>query len=327
MISRRHVVLALGAGALAPFGAFAQQPGGMHRIGYLSLSPSAVAKPLQQTIGEQLRRAGYEEGRNLIIEWRFAEGKTELLPQLAEDLVRRGVELIVAQGNYAITAAMHSTSTIPILMFGGIAPVEMGLIRTLSHPGGNVTGTTYNSPETAGKVLEVLHDAFPKARRVALLWNPALTGIRLFAAETDRAAKALSMVVQYFDATRSEEIIAALPRIAASRPDALYVVNDPLISTRLTEIAAFAHERKLPSIGVGAAWVAAGGLLYYGPDFQGIAERTISYVERILSGVKPADLPVEQPTKFEMIVNLKTAKALGIKISNSVLTQATKVIE
>jgi putative ABC transport system substrate-binding protein len=328
-MNRRDTVLALLALGVAsgPRRVYSQQPGVKRRIGYLTAATSEFAKPFLPIIREQLRRVGYEEGRNLFIEWRFAEGRVDRLPELAENLVRQDIELIVASGNDPCIAAMRAKSTLPIVLFAGVVPVELGLVRSLSHPGGNVTGTTYNSPEMAGKTLEVLKDSVPGARRVALLWNPLYPGMRIYGAEVDRAASAFGVVMQYFDATRPEEIAGALQRIAASRPDSLYVANDPVVSSRMSEITAFALERKLPSIGTSEIFVAAGGLLYYGPDFPRIIERTMSYVDRILRGAKPADLPIEQPTYFELIVNTKTARALGLKIPQSILLRADRVIE
>ena len=282
---------------------------------------------VQGRLGTTLQKVGFEEGKNLLVEKRFTSGKSEQLNELARDLVRRNVELIIAWGNYSIEAAMRATSTIPIVMLTAGAPVEAGFVKSLARPGGNVTGTTYNSPETAGKLLEILRDTVPGARRVAVLWNPNSPGIRLYEAQFARAARVLGIASQYFDVTQSEQVTEALEAIGRMRPDALYLVNDFVLGTRLAQIATFTLEHKLATVGTSPAWVDGGGLLYYGPDVLRIVERTASYVDRILRGAKPAELPIEQPTKYELMVNLKSAKALGLKIPQSILVRADRVIE
>lgn len=322
-----RVLIAFGA-AFGTRGAGAQQRSGTRRkIGFLSALRSEFNKPFQQLLRDEFLLVGYEEGRNLLIERRYAEGNMDRLHELAEDLVRNEVEVIIVQGNEACLAAMRATNSLPIVLLAAVVPVEAGLVRSLSHPGGNVTGTTFNSPEMAGKVLEVLKDAVPRVRRVAVLWNPEDNGVRYYGAQADHAAKALGVTLQYFDVTRREEIGGALKRIAASRPDAMCVVSAPVIMSGLSEIISFAIENKLPSIGVTGPFVAAGGLLFYGPNGAKITRRTVSYVDQILRGAKPADLPVEQPTDFELVVNLKTARAIGLKIPQSVLVRANRVIE
>lgn len=299
----------------------------VRRIGVLFPGPAAPRVRGQKLLRDALQRLGYKEGENLVIEWRFLETKSESLAGLAEDLVRQNVELIVAISNLSADAAKNATRTIPIVMHGTGTPVETGLIQSFSHPGGNITGTTFNSTETAGKTLQVLRDVVPKAKTVAVLWNPDFPGVRLYADQGDSAAITMGITLRHFHATRPDAIPGALDRIAASRPDALFVALDPVIATHIAEIAAFAVKHKLASIGTGATYVDSGGLLYYGPNLESIIERTASYVDRILRGAAPSGLPVEQATKFELVINLKTAKALRFKIPQSVLVQADRIIE
>jgi putative ABC transport system substrate-binding protein len=302
----------------------------VRRIGYLSpeVADSEPGRRNQRLIRESLRRVGYEEGRNLVVEWRFAEGQPDRLHELARDLVRRQVELIIALTSPPAIAAKKASATMPVVMFVGVLPVEQGIVGSLARPGGNVTGTVWNSPETAGKVLQILKEAAPGAVRVAALRNPSLPANKVYELEQVRAAKVLGMTYQFFDVTRPEELPAALERVAASSPDALHVVFDSLvIGSRLREIASFAIERKLISIGSGRAVVNTGGLFYYGPDVPDIADQTAGYVDRILRGAKPADLPIQMPRKYEFVVNAKTARAIGYKVPPTLLLRADEVIE
>ena len=274
-----------------------------------------------------MRGAGYEEGRNLAIEWRWGDGKVENLPALAADLVDRKVELIAAVLNDEIVAAMRATRKIPIVMLFGCAPVEIGLVASLGRPGGNVTGTTWYEPETTTKSLELLKEVRPEASRIAVLANRSYPGMSVYQAEADRVAPLFGFRLQHFDVTRVEQLAVVLERIAVSRPDAFFFVQDPVLEPRMREIGAFALERRLASIGSTGAWPAYGGLLAYGADISEILQRAAGFIDRILRGARPADLPVEQPTRYEMSVNLKTAKILGITIPQSVLARADNVFE
>lgn len=328
-VRRRQFLISTGALLAAPL-ARAQQTMKVRRIGYLSpeVAESEPGRRNQRLLRESLRRVGYEEGRNLTVEWRFAEGKHNRLDELAQDLVRRDVELIVANGNGPIVAAKRASRTIPVVMFIGVLPVELGIVESLARPGGNVTGTVWTSPELPGKILQILKEAAPAAVRVALLWNPSLPLNKIYESELQRAAQALGMTYQYFDVTRAEEIPAVLARIAASRADALNVIYDPaVIGSRLREIAAFAIQHKLVSIGSGRAVVNTGGLLYYGPVASDIADQTAGYVDRILLGAKPADLPVQMPRKYELVINAKTARAIGYKIPPALALRVDERIE
>jgi putative ABC transport system substrate-binding protein len=325
-------ILASSALLARPHGGWAQSAGSVRRIGWLSTSFQAATTTQQalKLLRELLRRAGYEEGSNLVFEVRFAEGAPERLPALADELVRSKVELIVAYTNDAVAAARGATHSIPIVMAFGIDPVAAGFVDSLARPGGNVTGTLWASAELLGKVLQVLKEAAPATKRVAVLWDPIRTTPTAAASYTDasnRAASGLGLSLESFAAARADDMAATLDRIAASAPDAVFVGIDPATFSKFGEIAAFAVQRKLVTIGIAPQFVNAGGLLCFGPDVPELLARTISYVDRILRGAKPAELPVEMPSRFELAVNLKTAKALAIKIPQSVLLRADRVIE
>ncbi len=330
MTSRRSLLVAATGVAIArPLASLAQAPKKLRRVGWLSLT---VSSSEQAHLGrlmflEQMRRAGFEEGRNLEVEWRYAEGDRARLPALAEELVRLNVDVVVSTFNDSTAAAKRATRSIPIVMLSALSPVELGFVESLARPGGNVTGTAWSAPETAGKILEVLKDASPRAARVAILGNPAVAGMKDYGTATERAAAALGMKVQGFSASRPAEIAPALERIAAYRPQALYVAFESVLITAVREIAEFAVRRKLPSIGNIPQFTDAGGLLYYGPDLKEIVERSFNYVIRILNGAKPAELPVELPGKYELVVNVKTAKAIGHRIPPTLLARASRVIE
>jgi len=328
-VLRRKFLLATG-GLFAASLARGQQTKKVRRIGYLSseVADSEAGRRNQRLLRAGLRRVGYEEGRNLTIEWRFAEGKPDHLDELARDLVRRDVELIVAFTNLPVVAAKRASLTIPVVMFIGVVPVELGIVESLARPGGNVSGTVWTSPEMPGKILQILKEAAPAAVRVASLRNPSAPSSRIYAPEHERAAQVLGLTYQFFDVTRPEEIPEVLERIAASRPDVLYVQHDPaVIGSRLREIASFAIEHKLVSIGTARAVVNSGGLLYYGPVISDIADQTAGYVDQILRGAKPADLPIQLPRKYEFVINTKTARAIGYKVPTALLLRADEVIE
>jgi ABC-type uncharacterized transport system substrate-binding protein len=309
---------------LTPPAGGAQQANKVYRIGCLMLTPRA-ATDVAAALSAALAEVGYVEGRNLTIDWRSADTNPGRLSQLAQDLVRLNVDLIVAISNEAISATKESTSTIPIVMVGASNPVEAGLVTSLPRPGGNVTGTTYTPPEVAGKLVEVLKEAVPRISRVTIIWNPSMPGMSVYTAHADRAAQALGVALHYLDVRRPADL--TVDKIVLSRPDALYVVPDPIVSSGQAKVIRLALERKLPSIGTGRLFVEAGGLLYYGLDRRNMWQRTAVYVDRIFKGAKPADLPVEQPTKFELVINLKTAKALGLTIPQTLLLRADQVIE
>jgi putative tryptophan/tyrosine transport system substrate-binding protein len=307
----------------------AQQPAKLPRIGYLSAFNPTREFDRAQIIRLALRELGYVEGQNIEIEYGYAEGKQDRFRQLAAELVRRKVNIIlVLGGDILIQAAKDTTKTIPIVMTGGgLDPVEAGLVESLARPGGNVTGLTNLSRKLGGKRLELLKEAVPKIARVAVVYDPASGSGREVKEVLPVAARALGLTVRSWeirDAADFERIFAAISR---ERPDGLYVpARGPLINTNEKRIADFALESRLPSVYSYGAGVEAGGLMYYGADLADIYRRAASYVDKLLKGAKPADLPVEQPTKFELIINLKAAKKIGIAIPPNILARADRVI-
>ena len=316
-------VLAAGSGVLSPRVHAQATP--MRRLA--SLSPVPPGSALSFYVLEQLRQAGFEVGRNLNVEARFAEGDATRLPALAVELVRSKPEVIVAWGNEAVSAAQAATADIPIVMGFGAEPVEAGFVKSLAAPGGHITGTVWVSGEIAGKTLDVLLQAVPGAKRVAALGNPRFPGIERYNDSFARAAKARGLTVLPHKVERLADLDPALERIMADKPDALYVTPDAITETRAQTIAAFALRARLPMLGVSPQIVQAGGLLYYGPDIEEMAARTVSFIVRILRGARPSELPVEQPTHFRLIVNMKTAKALGLTIPQALLLRADEVIQ
>lgn len=321
-------LIALIVGVLAvPPGAGAQPVGKVARVGILSVGvappPEEIAKSPLLT---SLRDLGWIAGQSIVFETRFAAGQTDQLPALAADLVRLKVDVILALTNHETLAAKQATTSIPIVMLLGVAPVEAGLVASLARPGGNITGTTV-APIAGGKYLELLKEAVPKLARVAVLWDPTFPGITTQELlEVD--ARTLGLTSAVFEARRPEDVDAALARIARDRPGALLVALGGPLLARIRQIVEFAAQHHLPTIFPGARIpVDAGGLMSYGYDFPPLLRRAAWYVDRILRGTKPADLPVEQPTTAELVVNLKTATALGLAIPRSLLQRADHVIE
>ena len=301
-------------------------------IGFLSLD-TAVSTAGQQALEmfpAALAKLGYQQNRNVEIEWRWAEGKSADLSKLAAGLVGLPVDVIVARTNAPIVAAKNATRSIPIVMFNGNFPVDTGLVKSLAHPGGNVTGTSYISAETLGKQMQVLKEVVPRANRVAVLLvtaGDAYPYARMFRTSLNHAAPRLGMTIQFFEVQGPEEIAGELEKIASSRTDAVFYAGSPVLRTRTNQIMDFLRDRKLPSIATIPTFAEAGGLVHYAPDTQEFYDRTASYVARILKGASPADLPVQQPTKFELVINLKTAKAIGVTIPPAILVRADKLIE
>ena len=334
-MKRRDITSLLGVAVLALGGVGAGRAAngtpdkGVRRIGWLSPIKADSDQALQgrRLLYESMRRAGYDERANLVVERRYAEDDVSRLPALADELVRLEVELVIAAGNDAIAAARQAAHKIPIVMLGASLPVDLGFVASLARPGANVTGTAWALPETAGKLLQILKEAASAAVRVAVLSNPKSPGVQRFVAAADRAARGLGMQLDTYDVTRPQDIAPTLRRIATHRMDGLYVVGDPLVNTRLAEIATFALKQRLPSIGTSRAFVDVGGMLYYGPDIADLIERAVGHADRILRGARPADLPIEQPGKFELVVNLRTAQTLGRTIPPPMLARATEVIE
>src|SRR6476660_5325535 len=308
--------------------AAAQQPKKILRIGYLSSFDPASESARSEGIRLALRELGYIEGQNIATEYRYAEGKRERLSEVATELVRLKVDIIVvAGGTGLIQAAKNATKTIPIVMTGGGSdPVEAGLVESLARPGGNVTGITTLARELAGKRLELLKEAVTKLVRVAVLYDPANSNDIVEVKELLPAdARALKLTIQPWEIPAVDDFEKVFAALNKQRPDGLYVTGSPLMGADRKRIADFAIKSRLPSVS-NRTYVDAGGLMSYGADLADSYRRVAIYVDKILKGAKPADLPVEQPTKFELVINLKTAQQIGVTITQKVLARADRVI-
>jgi putative tryptophan/tyrosine transport system substrate-binding protein len=321
------VVLTLSL-ALALFAAEAQQPGKrVPRIGFLASFSAEFIKGRVAAFQQVLRELGYVDGESIIIEYRYAEGKFERLPDLAAELVRLRVDLLVVAGAPAAHAAKNATSVIPIVIANAADPVGTGLVASLARPGGNITGLSDFNTGVVTKRLELLKQVVPTASRVAVLLNPANPTNPPQLKEIQAAAPALGVTLLALEAKGPDDIDRAFAVMRTERPGALIVLGDPGFVTHQRRIAELAVKSRLPAIWAVRENVNAGGLMSYGTDFDGLYRRAATYVDRILKGTKPADLPVEQPTKFELVINLKTAKALGLTIPQSILLRADEVIQ
>ena len=321
------VVIILMLALLATPVAAAAQAGNVPRIGILEpASPSASVRG-QKAFQQGLRELGYVEGKNMILEYRYADGKPDLLPELAADLVRLKVDAIVTRSTAPIRAAKNASKTIPIVFTNAGAPVEDGLVSSLARPGGNVTGLTGLSPELDGKRLELLKQAFPEVTRVAFLWTGGSARGDVRVREVEAVAKTLGLRLQSLGVTRSEDFARVFEAAKNGSAQALISVPSPFLATHRALIFDFVAKNRLPAMYSTSDFVEAGGLMSYGPDLLDNWRRAAVYVDKIFKGAKPAELPVEQPTKFEFVINLKTAKALGFAIPPSVLSRADRVIE
>lgn len=328
MNKRRKLVIALGAGALtAPLGSFAQQPTArMHRIGFLGPTSAAGVASRLEALRVGLRELGYVEGKNLVIEFRWAEGKYDRLPELASELVRLNVDLIVTHAAPGGYAAKQATTAIPIVLMAVGDAITSGLVSSLARPGGNITGLSFFTPELATKRLELLKEALPHIRRVAELANPD----NLFASSVfpamELAAKSLKLVLQRFEVRGPMEFESAFVAMAKQRFDAVVINDDTMLIANAVTAAGLAAKHRIPSIGfieIGNA----GGLMAYGVDLPAMSRRSAVFIDKILKGAKPGNLPIERATTFELVINAKAAKALGIKIPQSIVVRADKVIE
>jgi putative ABC transport system substrate-binding protein len=309
----------------------AQQPKKVPRLGYLSVSDAATESARFEPIRLALRELGYIEGQNITTEYRYSEGKPERAAELAAELVGLKVDVIVAAGGPTwVQAAKNATKTIPIVMVGlGADPVEAGLVESLAQPGGNVTGITNLGRDLVGKRLELLKEAAPKIARVAVLFDPANpVTVKASKKNLQTAARALHMTIESWEVRAASEFEQVFAAVTKWRADGLYPAGGgPLLAVNRKRIAEFAVKRRLPSMGNRRWFVEAGGLMYYGADESDSYRRVAYYVDRILKGAKPADLPVEQPKKFEFVINLKAAKQIGLTIPPEVLARASRLIK
>jgi putative ABC transport system substrate-binding protein len=326
MRRRDFIKVIVGSVAAWTLAARAQQAGKIHTIGFLS--PSVRFFTINITaFSNALRELGWIEGQTIAIERRYAENRLERLPVLAAELVRLNVEVIVATGTLGPLAAKRATSTIPIVMTASGDPLGSGLVASLAQPGGNVTGMSLMVPDIAGKRLELLKEILPRLVRVAVLWNATNPYAAIVFKETQTAARRFGIEVQSLEVRSPDDFDGAFEKARRDRPDALIDVEDPLTNSLYKRIVEFAAVEQLPSFhGVGEE-VEAGGLISYGASLPDLFRRAAGYVDKILKGAKPADLPVEQPSKFELVINIKTAKALGLEVPPMLLARADKVIE
>jgi putative tryptophan/tyrosine transport system substrate-binding protein len=326
-LTRREAAIALGAFGIASFAAHAQPARKLHRLGFLGVSSAADYAPFLAAFLQGLRELGYEDGRNIVIEYRWADGREERLAELAVQLVRLNPDVIVSHAT-GVSAAQGATSTVPIVMGVSSDPVGLGLIRSLAQPGGNTTGVASQMVDLAAKRLELLKEIAPKLKVVAVLSQLSNPGAQRGLSETELAAGRLGVRVLSFpveaEPAALESVFAAIIR---ARPDGLIVQPYPFTAAQNAQIAAFATSNRLPAMGGARQFVVEGGLISYGGDFVEGWRVAARYVDKILKGARPADLPVEQPTRFELVVNLKTARTLGIRIPQAVLVRADRLIE
>jgi len=316
------VAVLLAVGVIAD----AQQPKKLPRIGFLSAASSSAISARVEAFRQGLRELGYVEGKNIFIEWRFAEGKSDRLPSLAAELVRLKVDVIVAEAPTSTRSAKQATVTIPIVMMFDDDPVGSGFVASLARPGGNITGLSTLSPEISGKQLEILKEIVPKLSRVGVLGDVTRPGIPQELREINVAADAFRVQVQYLEVRGSKDIKIAFRAAIKERVDAVLVLGSPVLTSERKQVVELAVKSRLPAIYAREEPVEDGGLMSYGVSIADLSRRTATYVDEILKGAKPADLAVEQPKNFELIINLKAAKQIGLTIPPNVLARADRVI-
>jgi putative ABC transport system substrate-binding protein len=327
-MDRRAFLGTLTGGLLAaPLAAEAQQAAKMRRIGFLGNSTAALEANLVGPFRDGLRDLGYLEGQNILIEYRWAEGQYERFPALIAELIALKIDVIVTAGTPATKAVKKATTSVPLVMVAVGDPVATGIVASLRRPGGNITGLTSMSEDLEGKRLELLREVLPTVSRVAVLWNPDNQSLLAELKEIRAAAQVLGMKVQALEVRTPGELEETFKAIVRERPRALLVMADRFFLQNRQRIMDFATKQRLPGVYAYRELVEAGGLMSFGPSYPGMHRRAATYVDKLLRGVSPADLPVERPTKFDLVINLKTAKALGLTIPPSLLQRADQVIE
>ena len=319
------VLLLAAAAVCAPVDA--QQAPKIPTIGFLAVSTPAAAAPYIEAFRQGLRELGYVEGRAVVLEVRYGEGRSERIPELARELLGLKVSVIVTANDVATAGVKRVTQTVPIVMANSIDPVGTGFVASLARPGGNVTGLSNISSELSGKRLELLREAVPGLSRVAFLWNPDVRGNVLDYKETEAAARSQHLQLQSVEVSRTEDLDRAFSAVTNQRAQAFILPPNPVAITNQGQIASFARRNRLPSMYAQKEYVHVGGLMSYGPSTAELNRRAAIYVDKILKGAKPGDLPVEQPTKFELVINLKTAKALELTMPPSLLQRADQLIQ
>ena len=320
------VVLTIGV-VLAPLAAQTQQATKVHRIGYVGYDAPGSDPTGISGLRQGLQDLGYIENQNIVIEYRFAEGQPDRLPGLISELTNLKVGVLVTQGTAVTAAAKRATATTPIVTVSG-DPVGLGFVKSFAHPGGNITGLSFAQEEGfGGKWLELIKDTMPKASRVGIIWNPANRSMTGSLKLMELLAPGLSLQLSSYIVQSAGDIDAAFDAVSKARVAALIVLTDPLVVARKAQIVGLVAKRRIPTIYGVREFVDAGGLMSYGPSLIDLWRRSAAYVDKILKGAKPADLPVEQPTKFELVINLKTAKALGLTIPQTLLMRADQVLE
>jgi putative tryptophan/tyrosine transport system substrate-binding protein len=326
-VRRREFITLLGGAASAwPVAVRAQQPGKLPNIGFLGATTPSAQSQWTAAFVERLRELGWIEGRNVAIEYRWMEGRNERVAEIAAEFVQLRVDVIVVQGTAAVVGAKQATSVIPIVFALAGDPVGSGLVASLARPGGNVTGLSGQQADVAAKRLELLREVVPSLHRLAIVANVGNPYTILELGEIQGAARALGLEAATFEIRQAEDVAPAF-RALKGRADALYVINDPLVNTNRVRIIISALGVRLPTMHGSREHVEAGGLMSFGPNYPDLFRRTADYVNKILRGAKPGDIPVEQPTKFDLVVNVLTAAALGITLPPTLLTRADEVIE
>lgn len=327
MERRTFISLLAGGFAAPPLAAHAQQPRKTPRVGWLSSSAAAMNESYLEAYRQAMRELGYIEGRTINTEYRFPDGRVDRLADLATDLVKVPVDVIVTSGTPASLAAKHATQTIPIVFAASADPVGAGVIVSLARPGGNVTGLSLMSSDLSGKRMELLHEALPRVSRTTILWDISNPGMALRVKETQVAADRSRVTLLRIGVRNLDELEAALVGLSVDRPDVVLVTAEPFTLRHQERIVDFLAKQRIPAMFEDRAFVDAGGLMSYGPSIRDNFRQAATYVDKVLKGAKPADMPVSQPTKFELVINLKTAKAVGLTLPQTLLLRADELIQ